>query len=431
MPVALELAGEAVDSSTSFADGNVMVHQRSHTSASVEWDMDFAPTGGMQITSPEIAQLVGEIVNREGWSAYNALSILIESDPSTTQYIDAWAYDHDPNLAAKIVICHQAQGPPIATATPTLTPTFSPPTPTVPPSPGSKQGMNWLYSDTVPAQEITAAGAKAVHHWGYNANRALEAINAGLHYYPVQWGCSGGEASVNEAAIRSFIGTDPGKLKGLTWLAFNEPELQHQADCTPLQAAQAFHRLDEVLRSGGNPADPTAKLYCCGVVHTGLWTAYMGDFGAQYRATYGNDPPMDGVHIHLYNGPLNRLNWCRLRDNLDTFRGWQQSQYWLRDDTMIVSEWAVLSNAAEHPGDYQMMVGDCTPGCECDTMAKMWHVFEQRSWVEYHLWWTSYADASTGDPSEYWDSGNVFSDRYGSQLTDPVGLKYLSLSSGG
>jgi hypothetical protein len=136
------------------------------------------------------------------------------------------------------------------------------------------------------------------------------------------------------------------------------------------------------------------------------------------------------VNLHLYNGPLNRLNWCRLEANLDDFRNWQQNQSWIAGKPAVVSEWGVLSNSTEHPTDAQAMVGNCSPGCHCDTMARMWDVFEYSDWVQHHLWWTTYTDPSTGDPSQVWDIGNIFTNRHGTQLTDPVGLKYRALSTG-
>ena len=205
--------------------------------------------------------------------------------------------------------------------------------------------------------------------------------------------------------------------------------MEVQANCTPLQAARAFHRLDEILRSGDNPADPTAKLYCCGTVHSGIWTDYLEAFKNAYNNEYGEDPPVDGVHLHLYNWPGARRNWCQFQNHLDDFRNWQQSQAWLANKPIIVSEWGVLSNSSEYPDDPQYMTGNCTPGCDCDVMAKMWNIFEQRDYVLHHLWWTTYTDPSTGDPNQYWDNGNVFADPYGTQLTDPVGLKYRALST--
>lgn len=289
--------------------------------------------------------------------------------------------------------------------------------------------MDWLYSNTTSVQGIVNAGGKAVQHWGYNATKSSAAIDAGLVYYPTQWDCAQGEASVDEAAIRSFINSNPSKLKGLTWLAFNEPDLESQADCTPSQAARAFHRLDEVLRSGNNPADPTAKLYCCGLVDSAKWFGFLQGFKDVYGNEYGGSPPVDGVHLHLYNAQGARLNWCRLVNRLDSFRNWQSSQSWLAGKPIVVSEWGVLSSTSEYPNDPQYMVGNCTPGCECDTMAQMWNAFEQRSYVLHHLWWGTYIDAGSGDPNQAGDVGSIFTNSLGTQLTNPVGLKYQELST--
>ncbi len=448
MPVNVHIWGETADDSQPFTDDHTLAHLRPHTVASVAWNMDAPPEAGAWFDTPDIAPLVQEIVIRPGWSTYHAFSILIESDPGTDNNISAWAYDTDPLWAARVEVCYDAGGDPVNTATPTptsrwtptatptsrwtptptptATPTSVPPTatPTRPPSPGTKQGLTWTYSSSISTQKIAAAGAKAVHHWGYDATKALAAINNGLVYYPMQFGCSQGAASVDETAIRAFINASPTKLKGLTWLAFNEPELAEQANCTPQQAAQALHKLDQVLRRGSNPADSTAKLYCCGTVHSSIGTVYLQDFEDAYRSEYGGAPPIDGVHIHLYWGESGRLDWCRLRNHLDNFRSWQQGQAWMAGKPVVVSEWGVLSNSDDHPDDPQYMTGNCTPGCTCDIMGQMWNAFEERSYVRHHLWWTAYVN-------EYWNNGNVFTNQYGTQLTDPVGLRYRQLSTGG
>jgi len=446
LPVNLLIWGEAADHSEPFMDDKTLVHLRPRTAASVAWSITEAPSGWFE--APDVTDLVQEIVNRPGWFAGSALSLVFESASGNMHNVNAKSYDFDPQQAPMLEICYYADGGsgPVSTATPTPTlsaPTPTPtsasgstptptrasgtPTPTRRPSPGTKQGIAWLYPDTISAQELAAIGVKAVHHWGYNVSFALSAINAGLVYYPMQWGCSKGASSVNESAIRAFVNAS-NKLKGLTWLAFNEPELAHQAGCTPLQAARAFHKLDQILRSGSNPADPTAKLYCCGTVHSSISVNWLPDFRDAYYNEYGEEPPIDGVHIHLYWGERNRLDWCRMRNHLDNFRSWQSNQPWMAGKPVIVSEWGVLSNSSQYPNDPQYLVGNCTPGCTCDYMAQMWNVFEQRGYVRHYLWWTTYANPNKA--SEYWDNGNVFTNRYGSQLTNPVGLKYRALSTG-
>jgi hypothetical protein len=360
----------------------------------------------------------------------------VQSGVGTANYLEVWAHDYDPALAAKLEICYATGGGPFATRTPTPTGQPPSPTPTATPFPtpftgtGTKQGLTWLYKTTVSAQAMADAGAKAVQSWGLDVTRANEAMDAGLVYYPIQWHCSQGEDSVNEAQIRYFINANPSRFKGLTWLAFNEPEWWYQAGCSETEAARAFHELDRVLRRGSNPADPTAQIYCCGLSHSGKFAPFMAEFDAQYRSIYGHSPPIDGVHLHLYNGTTNRLDWCRLLRILDGFRGWQQTQGWLANKPIVLSEWGVLGNSTDHPSDIPGMVGDCVPGCTCDLMRIMWGAFEERSWITHHLWWLTYSDPSTGDPSEYWNVGSIFTGRYATQLTDPVGLLYRELSTG-
>jgi len=184
-----------------------------------------------------------------------------------------------------------------------------------------------------------------------------------------------------------------------------------------------------VMRRGSNPIDPTAKLYCCGISHSGLFASMMGQFAAEYRGLYGQAPPIDGVHVHLYNGTSNRLNWCRLTGIVDGYRSWQQTQGWLANKPWVVSEWGVLGNTTENRFDIPGMVGNCTPGCTCDFMEKMWGVFEQRSYIKHHLWWLTYGDPAIPDGSQQWNVGSVFTDRYATQLSNPVGLFYKQLST--
>jgi hypothetical protein len=156
----------------------------------------------------------------------------------------------------------------------------------------------------------------------------------------------------------------------------------------------------------------------------------MADFRTAYNNTYGQNPPINGVHLHLYNGPSNRLDWCRLRNKLDEFRNWQQGQGWLANRPIIISEYGVLSSSNKHPGDRAAIAGDCAPGCECDFMAGLFDVFQSRNWVQYHLWWSTYSDAGTAPSGETWNNSNIFADRNGSALTNPVGLRYRELSRG-
>ena len=402
LPVNLHLYGEAADASLPFTDTYTLVHERSRTAASVAWPISTAPASGTWFDSPDITQLVQEIVNRPGWALYNPLSILVASDASSAQYVDVWAYDWSADLAAKLEICSQR-------------------------SPGRKQGLAWVYRGSTPAQKVASTGAKGVLHWGYNSTVAAAALEAGLSYFPMQFGCAQGEASIDESAIRSFVSASP-RFQGLAWLAFNEPDSPVQANCTPQQAAQALRKLDEVLRGGNNPADPTAKIYCCGLVDARTWDVYLTDLRMAYVNTTGQNPPLDGVHLHLYNGASNRLDWCRLRNKLDGFRVWQQGQGWLASRPIIVSEYGVLSSSSQYPDDSQRIAGNCAAGCDCGVLAGMFDAFQQRSWVQTHLWWATYSDALAAPPGETWDTGNVFTDRHGSSLTDPVGLRYRELS---
>ncbi|MDH7486927.1 MAG: SdrD B-like domain-containing protein [Anaerolineae bacterium] len=135
VPVNAHVWGEAADSALTFTDDNTLAHLRPHTIASVAWSITSTPSEWF--SAPDVKQLVQEIVNRPGWSPGNALALLIEGDPGTSQYVSASAYDQEPKWAAKLKICHVG-GTSGSTATPTPTPTRTPtrtPTSIVSPTP--------------------------------------------------------------------------------------------------------------------------------------------------------------------------------------------------------------------------------------------------------------------------------------------------------
>jgi hypothetical protein len=76
-------------------------------------------------------------------------------------------------------------------------------------------------------------------------------------------------------------------------------------------------------------------------------------------------------------------------------------------------------------------VGNCTPGCTCDVLAQMVAAYDARSWVQSHFWWTTFSDSITSPPGETWDNSNIFTSKTGDALTNPVGLKFRTLATGG
>lgn len=76
---------------------------RAHTSAAIDWDPE---TWGIWpeyelLETPDVSDIIAEIVSREGWAAGNAMGFFIEDDGSTLPTSDAevFTYDHTPAYA--------------------------------------------------------------------------------------------------------------------------------------------------------------------------------------------------------------------------------------------------------------------------------------------------------------------------------------------
>jgi len=133
MPVHLHVWAENVDYSQPFSGALPLAQERPRTPSSVVWSITTAPAAQSWFDTADLSIPIQEIVQRGGWYAGSALSLLIGSDPNTADYVDGWAYDGDPALAPKLEICYRLVAPtstptvtPTATRTPTATPTATP-----------------------------------------------------------------------------------------------------------------------------------------------------------------------------------------------------------------------------------------------------------------------------------------------------------------
>lgn len=103
----LTLYGEKRAAAPSFVDqseamdtpGNRDLSERVRTSSSVMWSPE-AWRSGERYRTPDLAPIVQEIVNQEGWTLGNALVILVEGEGSRS----AVSYDHDPSAAPRLVV---------------------------------------------------------------------------------------------------------------------------------------------------------------------------------------------------------------------------------------------------------------------------------------------------------------------------------------
>lgn len=75
------------------------------TQAAATWEVSSTVPAGW-LASPDLVDLVQEVVNRPGWQPGNALALLVSSDAGNTSYIDAISYDNNPNNSAWLEVSY-------------------------------------------------------------------------------------------------------------------------------------------------------------------------------------------------------------------------------------------------------------------------------------------------------------------------------------
>jgi photosystem II stability/assembly factor-like uncharacterized protein len=128
LPVALKVYAENTGSSLSFADANPLANHRPRTAASVDWTITETPPAWFD--SPDLSDVIQEVVDRPDWQRGNALSLIIRdnSEDGPSHYLDVIAYDLNVDSGAKLSVAYYI---PDVTPTPTYTPTSThTPTPT-------------------------------------------------------------------------------------------------------------------------------------------------------------------------------------------------------------------------------------------------------------------------------------------------------------
>ncbi len=103
--VELKIYGEDADDSATFSTYADFAG-RSLTTACIDWDI--SPVyEGQWYTSPDIKSIIQEIVDRAGWAANNALSLIVKNDYTSSPSKRAvfYAYDHSSGIyAAQLLI---------------------------------------------------------------------------------------------------------------------------------------------------------------------------------------------------------------------------------------------------------------------------------------------------------------------------------------
>jgi len=131
--------GDAVDTAPNFIGSHPWVPFRDRTDAFVAWAMEGSWRTDTWHRSPELRDILQEIVDRPGWTLGNSVVLLLIADEGDAQYRDIHARDYDgeePVNSARFLVRYV---PPEYISTPTTTPTATPtatctPTSTLPPT---------------------------------------------------------------------------------------------------------------------------------------------------------------------------------------------------------------------------------------------------------------------------------------------------------
>ncbi|MHC4229338.1 MAG: C25 family cysteine peptidase [Planctomycetota bacterium] len=103
------IEAEATDNADSFGGGR---HPGTlpKTSASVEWDLFEAWSEDTWYSSPDISDVIREVVGRDGWSANNSLAIFYSTRQREGNYRSFCSYDSNPEDAPKLQIIYAGTG---------------------------------------------------------------------------------------------------------------------------------------------------------------------------------------------------------------------------------------------------------------------------------------------------------------------------------
>jgi type IV pilus assembly protein PilY1 len=103
------IEAEAADNADSFGGGR---HPGTlpKTSASVEWDLFEAWSEDTWYSSPDISDVIREVVGRDGWSANNSLAIFYSARQREGNYRSFCSYDSNPDNAPKLQVIYAGTG---------------------------------------------------------------------------------------------------------------------------------------------------------------------------------------------------------------------------------------------------------------------------------------------------------------------------------
>ena len=99
--------GEDVDNSVVFTTGNSDISNRPLTNSSVNWSNVGSWSAGNVYNSPNLSNVIQEIVNRPGWISGNALTIIVDG----TGQRSAVSYDNNASTAPRLVLTYHVGNP--------------------------------------------------------------------------------------------------------------------------------------------------------------------------------------------------------------------------------------------------------------------------------------------------------------------------------
>ncbi len=103
-PTNLTIFAEDVDSSMTFDDDNDNITDRPKTTTSISWSLipawNTVGEAGNDQKTPDIKTIIQEVIDRDGWSSGNSLSIIITGDGERT----AESYNGDSSKAPQLII---------------------------------------------------------------------------------------------------------------------------------------------------------------------------------------------------------------------------------------------------------------------------------------------------------------------------------------
>ncbi|MBP7052390.1 MAG: hypothetical protein KBE65_15360 [Phycisphaerae bacterium] len=101
------LYAEDIDNSTDFNTTRLSKQTKTQASQAWAWDAASPWTADTWYESPDITDLVQEVVDRAGWSSGNAMTLIYWANSNSGSDRKIWAYEGNPDRAARLVITYQ------------------------------------------------------------------------------------------------------------------------------------------------------------------------------------------------------------------------------------------------------------------------------------------------------------------------------------